>query len=64
MIRIWVGGDEGSRFEVLRALSSALSNVPNAKYLAHLTHQIQKQTLMRCAKCLKIMRHATVRSQI
>ena len=28
----------------------------------HTKHQ--KQTLMRCAKCLKILRHATVRSQI
>ena len=45
-----------------RALSSALSNVPNAKYLAHLAHQTQKQTLIRCAKYAKIMKHATVRS--
>ena len=28
----------------------------------HTKHQ--KQTLMRCAKCLKILRHATVQSQI
>ena len=46
----------------LRALSSGLSNVPNAKYLAHLTHQTQKQVLIRYAKCAKIIEHATVRS--
>ena len=27
---------------IIRALSSGLSNVLNAKYLAHLTHQTQK----------------------
>ena len=43
------------------AFSSALSNVPNAKYLAH---QTQKWTLIRCAKCLNILKHAIVRSQI
>ena len=48
----------------LRAFSIALSNVPNAKYLAHLAHQTQKRTLIKCAKCLKILRHAIVRSQI
>ena len=47
---------------ILRALSSGLSNVPNAKYLAHLTHQTQKQVLIRYAKCAKIIEHATVRS--
>ena len=46
----------------LRALSSTLSNVPNAKYLAHLAHQTQKQTLIKCAKYAKIMEHAIVRS--
>ena len=46
----------------VRALSSGLSNVPNAKYLAHLTHQTQKQTLIRYAKFAKIIEHATVRS--
>ena len=46
----------------LRALSSGLSNVPNAKYLAHLTHQTQKQVLIRYAKCAKIIEHTTVRS--
>ena len=45
---------------ILRAFSSALSNVLNTKYLAHLTHQIQKQTLIRYAKCAKIIKHATV----
>ena len=46
----------------LRAFSSALLNVPNAKYLAHLAHQTQKWTLIKCTKCAKIMEHATVRS--
>ena len=46
----------------IRALSLALSNVPNVKYLAHLAHQTQKQTLIRCAKCAKIIEHAIVRS--
>ena len=46
----------------IRALSSALSNVPNVKYLAHLAHRTQKQTLIRCAKCAKIIERATLRS--
>ena len=36
--------------------------MPNAKYLAHLAHQIQKRTLIRYAKCAKIIEHATVHS--
>ena len=44
----WPGGN------VLRALSSALSNVPNAKYLAHLTHQSQKSSLISSSKSQKI----------
>ena len=39
----------------IKAFSSTLSNVPNAKYLAHLTHQTQKRTLIRYAKCTKII---------
>ena len=39
---------------LLRALSSALSNVPNAKYLAHLTHQSQKPSLISSSKSQKI----------
>ena len=39
----------------VRALSSGLSNVSNAKYLAHLTHQTQKRTLIKYAKCAKII---------
>ena len=35
----------------VRALSSGLSNVPNAKYLAHLTHQTPKTLFIRCSKC-------------
>ena len=46
----------------VRALSSGLSNVSNAKYLAHLTNQTQKQVLIRNAKCAKIIEHATARS--
>ena len=46
----------------IRALSSAFSNVPNVKYLAHLAHQTQKRTFIRCAKCAKIIEHAIVRS--
>ena len=46
----------------IRALSSALSNVPNVKYLAHLARQTQKRTFIRCAKCAKIIEHATLRS--
>ena len=46
----------------IRALSSALSNVPNVKYLAHLAYQTQKWTFIRCAKCAKIIEHAIVRS--
>ena len=30
----------------IRALPSGVLNVPNAKYLAHLTHQTQKQALI------------------
>ena len=44
----------------LRAFSIALSNVPNAKYLAHLAHQTQKQNFIRCVKCVKFLQHATV----
>ena len=47
----------------IRALSSALSNVPNVKYLAHLAYQTQKWTFIRCAKCAKIIEHAIVRSR-
>ena len=47
-------------FLALRAFSLALSNVSNVKYLAHLIHQTQKWTSIRCAKCLKILKHATV----
>ena len=46
----------------VRALSSGLSNVSNAKYLAHLTNQTQKQVLIRNAKCAKIIEHAIARS--
>ena len=49
---------------VLRALSSALSNVPNAKYLAHLAHQSQKPSLISSSKSQKIWDMATVPSQI
>ena len=50
----------------LRALSSLIKSLKcaNAKYLAHLTHQTQKQTLISCVKCFKILRHTTIRSQI
>ena len=49
---------------VLKALSSALSNVPNAKYLAHLAHQSQKPSLISSSKSQKIWDMATVSSQI
>ena len=35
----------------------------NAKYLAHLAHQTQKRSFIRCAKCVKLLQHATVPSQ-
>ena len=34
--------------------------MPNAKYLAHLAHQTQKQSFIRCAKCAKFLQHAIV----
>ena len=43
-------------------MSNAKCVVSNAKYLTHLTHQTQKQTLIRCAKYVKIMEHTIVRS--
>ena len=49
---------------MLRALSSSLSNVPNAKYLAHLAHQSQKWSLISSSKSQKIWDMATVPSQI
>ena len=46
------------------AFVAALSNVPNAKYLAHLAHQIQKQGFIRCSKSQKLCHIATIPSQI
>ena len=39
-------------------------NVPNAKYLAHLPHQTQKRSFIRCSKSKKLCHIATVPSQI
>ena len=38
--------------------------MPNAKYLAHLPHQTQKWSFMRCAKSQKLYNMATVSLQI
>ena len=38
-----------------------MSNVPNAKYLVHLTHQTQKQALINRSKSQKICHISTVR---
>ena len=38
--------------------------MPNAKYLAHLAHQTQKQSFIRCSKSQKLCNTATVPSQI
>lgn len=49
---------------LIRAFLSDVSNVPNAKYLAHLTHQTQKQALISHSKSQKIWHISTVPSQI
>ena len=49
---------------IFRALSPALSNVPNAKYLAHLAHQSQNPSLISSSKSQKIWDMAIVSSQI
>ena len=48
----------------LIALPSGVPNVSNAKYLAHLTHQTQKQALISRSKSQKIWNMSTVPSQI
>ena len=50
--------------QLLRAFLSGVPNVPNAKYLAHLTHQTQKQALISRSKSQKIWNMSTVPSQI
>ena len=47
-----------------RAFLSGVPNVPNAKYLAHLTHQTQKQALISRSKSQKIWNMSIVPSQI
>ena len=49
---------------ILRASTTGVANVPNAKYLAHLPHQTQKWSFMRCAKSQKLYNMATVPLQI
>ena len=49
---------------LIRAFLSDVSNVPNAKYLVHLTHQTQKQALTSHSKSQKIWHISTVPSQI
>ena len=43
-----------SQIPCIRAFLSGVPNVPNAKYLAHLTHQTQKQALISRSKYKKI----------
>ena len=37
-------------FRLLRAPTADVLNVPNAKFLAHLAHQTQKRSFIRCSK--------------
>ena len=39
-------------------------NVPNVKFLAHLAHQTQKRSFIRCSKCQKLCHIWTVLLQI
>ena len=43
-------------------LRASLSGVPNTKYIWHLAHQ--KQSIIRCVKCVKILKHVIVSSQL
>ena len=48
----------------IRASTTDVPNVPNAKYLAHLAHQTQKWSIIKCSKSQKLCHIAIVPSQI
>ena len=63
-MQVYLSMDKVETTSKLRAFSSTLSNVPNAKYLAHLAHQSQKPFLITSSKSQKIWDMAIVPSQI
>ena len=65
-IRILPSNVTNAKYHWLLSIRILPSNVTNAKCqifgIWHIKHQ--KQTIMRCAKCQKILRHATVHSHL